>query len=82
MQILFIVVEDHQVISVTEIKTDPFYLFQPMVKISQIEVCKVLAKVVADWQTFSAIDDFIKQPQQISIFEFPAQKQLKDGVIY
>lgn len=48
MQIGFVMMKYHQVISVAEIKTDPFNLFQPMIEIGKVKVGKVLAEVVAD----------------------------------
>lgn len=42
MEVGFVVMQDHQVIGITEIMADLFYLFDPVVKVSQVKVCKVL----------------------------------------
>ena len=48
----------------------PLFLFQPMVKICQEKVGKVLGKIIADWHTLNGIYNFIKQCQKAVIFYF------------
>lgn len=68
----FIGRKNHQVVGVPEIIPDTFNLFDPMIKISEIEVRKVLAKVVANGETRCAVDDLVQQPEQVLVLEFSA----------
>lgn len=43
MQIRFIMMKDHQIIGIPEIKTNSLYLFKPMIEIGKVEIGEVLA---------------------------------------
>lgn len=81
MEVLFVMVKDHQVIGVTEIKTDPFFFLDPVIKIGQVEIGKVLAEIVANRQPGSAINDLVEQPKQVIVFELPPEQLLQDRMI-
>ena len=62
MKLRFIPGEDDHIIAVTKVIFYLQFLFKPVIKISQIEVGKILAQVISNRNTWGAIDDFVQEP--------------------
>jgi len=82
VQPILVVGKNHNVIGISEIILHALFLFQPMVEICKIEICEILRKIVADWDTaFNRINDFVKKPKQPGILDFPADNLLQDVMV-
>ena len=81
VKILLVPVQEHNIVSIAKIILDPQYLFDPMVEISQIQVCKILRQVVPDWYAVRAVNDFVQQPKQSLVLDFPADDLFQAFVV-
>lgn len=81
MQVGFITREDHHVIGIAEIilYTDSF--LEPMIEITQVEISEILAEVIADRDAWRTVDDLVKEPKQIRVFNLPPERRLQDIMI-
>ena len=55
-------------------------LVDPVHEIAQIEVGKILTKVITYRQTFRAVNDFIQKPQEVSVLYLAANEPLHNSV--
>lgn len=80
MKAWFVRRQYHDIIGIPEIIPDAFHFLDPVIEVGQVKIGEILAEVVADWQTWSRVDDLVQEPQQILILKFPPEQALEDLV--
>ena len=72
MQKLFAIRKHHDVVSVAVVILYASLFLHDVVKLSQIQICKILTYVVAYGHTVCAVYDVIQQPKEVRVFDaFP-----------
>lgn len=61
------------IIGITVIIPHPGHLLDSVVEFRQIKISEVLGNVIADWYTRRTVDNAVKQPKNIGVFDFTAQ---------
>jgi hypothetical protein len=72
--------QDHQIIGIAEIVSNPLNFLEPVIESRQVEIGKILAEIVPDRQAWGAVDDLFQEPKQVLILELTAKLPLQDPV--
>ena len=82
VKLCFIPGKDDHIIAVTKVIFYLQFLFKPVIKISQIEVGKILAQVITNRQTGGTFNYLIQEPENILVFDFSPEKLFENIVVY